>query len=167
AHSQPAVECRHPARREHRLLSPDPPQTEPIDEPGDNDQRERDRVEAPLREHRAERELRRQTSVRDHRAHGPTLESRPPRPPGRATRAKEPRSSLADERGGNPKRGRLIGLAVGAALLLSGCAGTTITKTGHETAGLYNIVLVMAAIVFVGVEAAIIYQVVKYRRRHG
>ena len=56
---------------------------------------------------------------------------------------------MALERGGNPKRGRLIGLSVGTALLLSACAGTAITKTGHETAGLYNIVLVMATLVFV------------------
>src|SRR2546423_13435681 len=80
---------------------------------------------------------------------------------------KEPRGDLARERGEKARRGRLIGLASGAALLLSGCAGTTITKTGHEVAGLYNIVLVMATIVFVGVEVAIIWQNVKYRRRKG
>jgi cytochrome c oxidase subunit 2 len=56
-------------------------------------------------------------------------------------------------------------LAALAALMLSGCASETVTKTGRETANLYNIVLVMATIVFVAVEAAIIWQVVKYRKR--
>ena len=65
------------------------------------------------------------------------------------------------------RRNRLAFLAAAAALLLSGCAGETITKTGRETANLYDIVLVMATIVFAGTEAAIIWQVVKYRRRRG
>jgi cytochrome c oxidase subunit 2 len=58
-------------------------------------------------------------------------------------------------------------LAAAVALLLGGCAPETITKTGHETASLYNIVLVMATVVFVGVEVAIIYNAVRYRRRRG
>jgi cytochrome c oxidase subunit 2 len=77
---------------------------------------------------------------------------------------------LADERGGsrvNRTGARLFVLAAGAALLLSGCANKVITKTGKETANLYNIVLVMASVVFVAVEAAIIWQAVKYRRRPG
>jgi cytochrome c oxidase subunit II len=60
---------------------------------------------------------------------------------------------------------RLTALAIGGALLLSGCAGKVVTKTGHEAAQLYNVVLVMATVVFVAVEAAIIWQIVKYRRR--
>ena len=62
---------------------------------------------------------------------------------------------------------RLAALAVAAALLLSGCANKVITKTGHDASQLYNVVLVMATVVFVAVEAAIIWQVVKYRRRKG
>jgi cytochrome c oxidase subunit II len=60
---------------------------------------------------------------------------------------------------------RLTALAIGGAVLLSGCAGKVVTKTGHESAQLYNVVLVMATVVFVAVEAAIIWQIVKYRRR--
>ena len=58
-------------------------------------------------------------------------------------------------------------LASGAAILLSACAPETITKTGHETASLYNIILVMATVVFAGVEIAIIYNAVRYRARKG
>jgi cytochrome c oxidase subunit 2 len=59
-----------------------------------------------------------------------------------------------------------LGAAAGvAAILLGACAPRAITKTGREVEGLYNIVLVMATIVFVAVELAIIWQVVKYRRR--
>jgi cytochrome c oxidase subunit 2 len=60
---------------------------------------------------------------------------------------------------------RLAALAVAAAALLTGCANKVITKTGQETADLYNVVLVMATVVFIAVEAAIIWQAVKYRRR--
>jgi cytochrome c oxidase subunit II len=64
-------------------------------------------------------------------------------------------------------RRRLVLSLAGVAVLLAGCAPETITKTGHEVAGLYNIVLVMATVVFVGVEAAIIYNAVRYRRPVG
>jgi cytochrome c oxidase subunit 2 len=75
---------------------------------------------------------------------------------------------LANERG-RGRRGlrNLTVLAAGAAFLLSGCANKVITKTGKETADLYNVVLVMATVVFVAVEAAIIWQALKYRRRKG
>ena len=62
---------------------------------------------------------------------------------------------------------RLAALAAAAAFLLSGCAGKVITDTGHDSAQLYNVVLVMATVVFIAVEAAIIWQMVKYRRRRG
>jgi cytochrome c oxidase subunit 2 len=62
-------------------------------------------------------------------------------------------------------RWRLALWLAGCAVLLGGCAPETITKTGHEVAGLYNIVLVMATVVFVAVEAAIIYNAIRYRRR--
>jgi cytochrome c oxidase subunit 2 len=60
---------------------------------------------------------------------------------------------------------RLVGLAAGAAVLLSACAPPAITKQGDETRNLYNIVLVMATVVFVGVEVAIVYNALRYRRR--
>jgi cytochrome c oxidase subunit 2 len=60
---------------------------------------------------------------------------------------------------------RLVGLAAGAAILVSACAPAAITKQGNETRNLYNIVLVMAAVVFVGVEIAIVYNALRYRRR--
>ena len=63
--------------------------------------------------------------------------------------------------------GKPAALAVFVALLLTGCANEVITKTGQETASLYNVVLVMATVVFIAVEAAIIWQTVKYRRRRG
>jgi cytochrome c oxidase subunit 2 len=64
-------------------------------------------------------------------------------------------------------RRRLLVLVAGTSAVLAGCAPETITKTGHETASLYNIVLVMATVVFVAVEAAIIYNAVRYRRPKG
>jgi cytochrome c oxidase subunit 2 len=84
------------------------------------------------------------------------------------TPRKEPRQIVTRHRepARRPRRRLALTLA-GAALLLAGCAPETITKTGHEAAGLYNIVLVMATVVFVGVEAAIIYNAVRYRRRKG
>src|SRR5207302_6217371 len=78
-----------------------------------------------------------------------------------------PRETLVDERGSRHRKGRLAALAAVVAVLLTGCAGAVITKTGRETANLYNVVLVMATIVFIAAEAAIIWQVVKYRRRRG
>jgi cytochrome c oxidase subunit 2 len=60
---------------------------------------------------------------------------------------------------------KLASLAGLAAILLSGCAPQAITRTGRDVQGLYNVVLVMATIVFAAVEIAIIWQVVKYRRR--
>src|SRR6266516_1475320 len=58
-------------------------------------------------------------------------------------------------------------LPTAAALLLSACAPAAITKTGRESTDLYNIVLVMAAVVFVVVEAVIVWSVVRYRHRPG
>ena len=68
------------------------------------------------------------------------------------------------ERRSRPKL-LLVAAAGLAAILLGACAPRAITKTGREVEGLYNIVLVMATIVFVATEIAIIWQVVKYRRR--
>jgi cytochrome c oxidase subunit 2 len=62
---------------------------------------------------------------------------------------------------------RLVGMGAGAAMLLSACAPPAITKTGDQTHSLYTIVLVMATVVFVGVEIAIVYNALRYRRRKG
>src|SRR5438105_1006084 len=93
------------------------------------------------------------------------VESRlvPPRAAASIFEPKEPPATLVRV----VRRKKVALLAAAAALLLSGCAGQTITKTGRETANLYNIVLVMATIVFAATEGAIIWQVVKYRRRRG
>ncbi len=62
---------------------------------------------------------------------------------------------------------RLVGLAAGAAILLAACAPPAITKQGDQTRSLYNIVLVIATVVFVAVEIAIVYNALRYRRRKG
>jgi len=61
----------------------------------------------------------------------------------------------------------MVALCVVGLALFSACAPPAITKTGEQVGSLYNIVLVMATVVFVGVEAAIIYSAIRYRRRHG
>jgi cytochrome c oxidase subunit 2 len=52
-------------------------------------------------------------------------------------------------------------------LLLAGCLlpPTPETKEAKDTFGLYLLVFIMGAIVFVGVEAWIVYSVIRYRRR--
>jgi cytochrome c oxidase subunit 2 len=92
---------------------------------------------------------------------------RPSRPHAAATSKESPKT--VSRRRQPATRGPRVRLALAttAAVLLAGCAPETITKTGHETASLYNIVLVMATVVFVGVEAAIIYNAIRYRRRRG
>jgi cytochrome c oxidase subunit II len=71
------------------------------------------------------------------------------------------------ERGRTSKRAALGALAAGVGLALSACAPKTVTDTGQKVHTLYNIVLVMALVVFVGVEIAIVYGVIRYRRRRG
>jgi cytochrome c oxidase subunit 2 len=71
------------------------------------------------------------------------------------------------ERGRNSRRARLAALAVGAGLLLAACAPQAVTENGDKVHTLYNIVLVMATVVFVAVEVAIVYAAVRYRRRKG
>ena len=64
-------------------------------------------------------------------------------------------------------------LRVGAPLLLIGLlAGCMlppdpVTETGQDVFNLYVVVLILAAIVFVGVEGFILYAVVRYRRKPG
>ncbi len=52
-------------------------------------------------------------------------------------------------------------------MLLTACAPNAITESGNKVHSLYTIVLVMAAVVFVAVEGAIVYNAVRYRRRKG
>jgi cytochrome c oxidase subunit 2 len=64
------------------------------------------------------------------------------------------------------RRARLIGIVLLAVLVLAGCGTLTpVTEQGRDIQGLYNILFVAAAIVFVLVEAAIVFSVVRYRRR--
>jgi cytochrome c oxidase subunit II len=64
------------------------------------------------------------------------------------------------------RRARLIGTVLAAVLVLSGCGALTpVTEQGRDIHRLYNILFVAAAIVFVLVEAAIVFAVVRYRRR--
>ena len=53
--------------------------------------------------------------------------------------------------------------------LLAGCMlpPDPVTETGQDVFNLYVVVLILAAIVFVGVEGFILYAVVRYRRRPG
>ena len=64
------------------------------------------------------------------------------------------------------RRARLIGIALVAVLVLAGCGSLTpVTEEGAEIRDLYNILFVAAAIIFVLVEAAIVFAVIRYRRR--
>jgi len=59
------------------------------------------------------------------------------------------------------------GALLSLVLVMSGCLvpPTPETKEAQDTFGLYLLVFVMGAIVFVGVEAWIVYSVIRYRRR--
>jgi len=64
------------------------------------------------------------------------------------------------------RRARLIGTVGVAVLVLAGCGSLTpVTEQGHDVRNLYNILFVAAAVVFVLVEGAIVFAVVRYRRR--
>src|SRR4029450_8916677 len=64
------------------------------------------------------------------------------------------------------RRARLIGPVGVAVLALAGCGSPTpVTEQGHDVRDLYNILFVAAAVVFVLVEGAIVFAVVRYRRR--
>ena len=60
-----------------------------------------------------------------------------------------------------------VGMLVAVAVLLGGCLIPPEPETteAKATFGLYVIVLIMAAVVFIGVEGFILYSVVRYRRR--
>lgn len=59
----------------------------------------------------------------------------------------------------------------GLAVLLAGCGALlppeAATEQGREVRGLYDLVLGLAAVVFVGVEGFILYAILRYRRRPG
>jgi cytochrome c oxidase subunit 2 len=66
------------------------------------------------------------------------------------------------------RRARLIGIGGVAVLVLvlAGCGSITpVTEQGREVRDLYNLLFVAAAVVFVLVEAAIVFAAVRYRRR--
>ena len=66
------------------------------------------------------------------------------------------------------RRARTTGVALAAALLLSGCGYgmySPVTEQGKDIHGLYNVLFAAAAIVFVLVEGAIVFAVFRYRRR--
>jgi cytochrome c oxidase subunit II len=64
------------------------------------------------------------------------------------------------------RRARLIGTVLVAVLALAGCGSLTpVTDVGEEVRDLYNLLFVAAAVIFVLVEAAIVYAVIRYRRR--
>jgi cytochrome c oxidase subunit 2 len=64
------------------------------------------------------------------------------------------------------RRARLIGTVGVAVLALAGCGSLTpVTEQGHDVRDLYNILFVAAAVVFVLVEGAIVFAVIRYRRR--
>ena len=64
------------------------------------------------------------------------------------------------------RRARLIGTVMVSVLVLAGCGSLTpVTEQGRDIHWLYNILFVVAAVIFVLVEAAIVFAVVRYRRR--
>jgi cytochrome c oxidase subunit II len=66
------------------------------------------------------------------------------------------------------RRARVIGVALVAVLLLTGCSYgilSPVTEQGEEVQDLYNLLFVAAAVVFLLVEGAIVFAVVRYRRR--
>ena len=64
------------------------------------------------------------------------------------------------------RRARMPGVVVLAVLALAGCGSITpVTDQGREVRDLYNVLFVVAAVIFVLVEAAIVFAVLRYRRR--
>jgi len=57
-----------------------------------------------------------------------------------------------------------VALAIGVGALLAACAPEAVTENGAKVQSLYDIVLVIATVVFVGVEAAIVYNALRWRR---
>lgn len=85
---------------------------------------------------------------------------------GAARRQREHPTQLRRRRGPHARRhARRLGLAGLAVALLAACAPESVTDTGRQVGDLYNIILVMAVVVLVGVEIAIIYSAIRYRRR--
>jgi cytochrome c oxidase subunit 2 len=78
----------------------------------------------------------------------------------------------SDPRPGMPRRRRSILLAVTLlALVAAGCQASLyppdpVTEQGRDIHALYNIVFLFAAAIFVAVEVALVYLVLRYRRRH-
>jgi cytochrome c oxidase subunit 2 len=65
------------------------------------------------------------------------------------------------------RRAQLLICVLVAVLVLAGCGSLTpVTEQGVEIRNLYNLLFIAAAIIFVLVEAAIVFAVVRYRRRN-
>jgi cytochrome c oxidase subunit II len=64
-------------------------------------------------------------------------------------------------------RGRLRRLGWLALLPLTGCAKEGISPTGQDVHQLYTVIMILALPVFIGVEALLIWCVVRYRKRSG
>jgi len=62
-------------------------------------------------------------------------------------------------------RGRLRWVGLGALLPLTGCAKEGISPTGQDVHQLYTVIMILALPVFIGVEALLIWCVVRYRKR--
>src|SRR4029450_2567111 len=60
-----------------------------------------------------------------------------------------------------------VGVAGLAGALLAGCAKQGATVQGQEIHDLYVLVIILAAPVFVGVEGALLWWVLRFRRRRG
>ena len=64
------------------------------------------------------------------------------------------------------RRTRQIGTVLVGVLVLAGCGSLTpVTEEGVEIRDLYNLLFIAAAVIFVLVEAAIVFAVLRYRRR--
>jgi cytochrome c oxidase subunit 2 len=86
-----------------------------------------------------------------------------PRPPAGRSRRSGRGSAL-------PRRAALLGVPLLAALFAAGCGATLyppdpVTVQGQDIHTLYNIVFIFAAVIFLAVEAAILYIVLRYRRQ--
>ena len=60
-----------------------------------------------------------------------------------------------------------VGLAGLAGALLAGCAKQGATVQGQQIHDLYVLIIILAAPVFLGVEGALLWCVLRYRRRRG
>src|SRR5512132_2399196 len=65
------------------------------------------------------------------------------------------------------RSGTVRRLAWLALLPMTGCAKKGISPTGQDVHQLYTVIMILALPVFIGIEAALIWCIVRYRRRDG